>query len=105
MAQKVQVLLIDDVDGSEAAESLTFGLDGVTYEIDLSASNADQMRHSFEGWIANARRVGGRKNSSRTSRRDELHKVREWARANGHTVSDRGRVSQDIQDAYDKAHR
>ena len=103
MAQKVQVLLIDDVDGSEAAESVAFGLDGVTYEIDLSSTNAERLRKELESWSANARRVGGRKKSARTSRSTELQEIRKWARANGYTVSDRGRVSQEIRDAFDKS--
>ena len=112
MAQRVQIVLEDDLDGGTAAETVTFGLDGVSYEIDLSDKNAGKLRDEFASWIGHARRSGGRRTTSRrvaggsssaSSRRD-LSAVRAWARANGHQVSDRGRVSAAVQEAYDKAH-
>jgi Lsr2 len=112
MAQRVQIVLEDDLDGGTAAETVTFGLDGVSYEIDLSDKNAGKLRDEFSTWIGHARRSGGRRttgrrstggSSSASSRRD-LSAVRAWARANGHQVSDRGRVSAAVQEAYDKAH-
>ena len=57
MAQQVQVLLIDDIDGSEGAETVTFSLDGVSYEIDLSTKNAAKLRDAFATWVGNARKV------------------------------------------------
>ncbi|TDE94245.1 Lsr2 family protein [Occultella glacieicola] len=111
MAQKVRVLLIDDLDGSDAVETVTFALDGVTYEIDLNESNAAGIRESFASWIGHARRSGGRRStgtarrSSGTSRgASDAGKIREWARENGFQVSDRGRVSAEIREAYAKAH-
>lgn len=113
MAQKVQVLLVDDIDGSDADETVTFSLDGVSYEIDLTDANAQKLRDDLSTWIGHARRAGGRKTTSRssTARRAsnagssaDLTKVREWARSNGYEVSDRGRIKADIQAAYDKAH-
>ena len=112
MAQRVQIVLEDDLDGGVAAETVTFGLDGVSYEIDLSDKNAGKLRDEFASWIGHARRSGGRRTTGRraasgassgSSRRD-LSAVRAWARANGHQVSDRGRVSAAVQEAYDKAH-
>jgi nucleoid-associated protein Lsr2 len=112
MAQRVQIVLEDDLDGGVAAETVTFGLDGVSYEIDLSDKNAGKLRDGLATWIGHARRSGGRRttvrragsgSSSAASRRD-LSAVRAWARANGHQVSDRGRVSAAVQAAYDKAH-
>lgn len=108
MAQRVQVLLVDDVDGGEAAETVYFGLDGVSYEIDLSETNAEKLRSSLEEWVGHARRKGGRKITGRrggsaTGRRD-LNAIREWGRQNGFQVSDRGRVSGELQAAYDRAH-
>ena len=110
MAQKVQVILVDDVDGGEAEESVAFGLDGVNYEIDLSTSNAEALREALAPWVGHARRVGGRASgrsrsagkSSRSSKTD-LGEVRSWARKNGFQVSDRGRVSAEVLAAYDKA--
>jgi hypothetical protein len=108
MAQKVQVLLVDDINGSEAAETVSFSLDGVSYEIDLTVANAKKLRDDLATWVGHARRSGGRKSSRRATtaggaRRGDLGAVREWARNNGHKVSDRGRISADILAAYDKA--
>lgn len=104
MAQRVTVLMIDDVDGQEANETVTFGLDGVQYEIDLHATNASQLRADLKVWVDNGRRAGGRKTSRRaigsTSSRDERAKIRDWAQKNGHSIGDRGRIAQPIVDAY-----
>ena len=117
MAQKVQVLLVDDVDGGVAEETVTFALDGTNYEIDLSNSNAKQLRDGLATWISHARRVGGRSASrarsssggstgraSRAAGRPDLAEVRAWARDNGFQVSDRGRVSTQVLQAYESAH-
>jgi hypothetical protein len=101
-------MLVDDIDGTEAVETVTFSLDGVSYEIDLTAANAKKLRNDVGAWVGNARRSGGRKSSRRAGaggqRRGDLSAVRQWARKNGHQVSDRGRISADILAAYDKAH-
>lgn len=108
MAQRVEVVLIDDLDGGDAAETVTFALDGVTYEIDLSENNAKKLRDDVAHWTGHARRSGGARGTARKRgagpKRSDLSAVREWARANGHSVSDRGRISGEIQAAYDKAH-
>lgn len=113
MAQKVQVILVDDVDGGEADETVTFSLDGVNYEIDLSEGNAESLRDSLGEWIGHARRVGGRAGSrsrsggrgkSAASSKADLSLVRSWARDNGYQVSDRGRVSSEVLAAYEAAH-
>ena len=113
MAQKVQVLLVDDVDGGTADETVTFGLDGVTYEIDLTSQNAAKLRDAFAQWVANARKVSGRSSgrsagrsastSSRSARSNEAQQIREWAKANGYQVSERGRISAEVKMAYDDA--
>jgi hypothetical protein len=107
MAQRVQVLLVDDLDGGDAAETVSFALDGVSYEIDLSQTNASKLRNELASWTGHARRSGGRKFSRRRSdgksSREDLAAVRAWGRNNGFTVSDRGRVPADLQAAYDKA--
>jgi len=102
MAQKTQVILVDDVDGSEANQTVTFALDGVSYEIDLNDEHAAALRESLEEWIGKARRTGGRPRAGRRrSRRPPLtQKIREWAREQGLEVSDRGRVSADVRKAY-----
>lgn len=111
MAQRVQVILVDDVTGGEATETVEFALDGVTYEIDLSDENSAKLREDLAPWIGQARRAGGRRqtrrragSSSAAGRSEDLAKVREWGRENGYKVSSRGRVSQELQDAYAAAH-
>ncbi len=109
MAQKVQVLLVDDVDGSAADETVTFALDGVTYEIDLTSERASQLRDSFAQWVGHARKVGGRTTVRQAARRgrssgSDAQVVREWAKANGLEVSERGRISAEVRQAYDAAH-
>ncbi|WP_136518444.1 MULTISPECIES: histone-like nucleoid-structuring protein Lsr2 [Cellulomonas] len=118
MAQKVQVLLVDDVDGGTADETVTFGLDGVTYEIDLTAENAAKLRDALAPWVGHGRRVGGRSSSgrsssgrsssgsssSRSARANEAQEIREWAKENGYQVSERGRISAEVRQAYDAAH-
>lgn len=115
MAQKVIIQLVDDLDGSQLGqgegETVQFALEGKQYEIDLSNENVQRLRDALKEFIDAARtpsrnQGSGRRSasSSRTSqRRDDLAEVREWARRNGHQVSDRGRVAQPILDAYDAA--
>ena len=102
MAQKTQVILVDDVDGSEANQTVTFALDGVTYEIDLNEEHAAALRESLEEWVGKARRTGGRRSSGRrrSNGPSDTQKIREWARSQGLEVSDRGRVSAEVRKAY-----
>ena len=113
MAQKVQVILVDDVDGGEADETVSFALDGISYEIDVSATNAESIRDALAPWVGHARRVGGRAGarvraavpkSRPASERTDLSDVRAWAREHGFQVSDRGRVSSEVRSAYEAAH-
>jgi Lsr2 len=105
VAQKVQVLLVDDLDGGEAVESVGFALDGVAYEIDLSVKNAAALRDAMSVYVAAGRRIGGRRKSrAGTARGTSPSDIREWARANGWKVSDRGRVPADVRAAYAAAH-
>lgn len=115
MAQKVQVILMDDIDGSDADETLSFSLDGVNYEIDLSTEHATAMRETFATWVGHARRVGSRapgrrsapkapKSSAASEPGRDTGAVRAWAKENGFTVSDRGRISAEVIQAFDDAH-
>lgn len=103
MAQKVTTHLVDDLTGETIDE-------GNHYEIDLSDDNADALREAFSDHVAAARKVSGRQNrtsggtTAKRGNSDELAKIREWANANGHEVSSRGRISQAVRDAYDAAH-
>ncbi|MCL6421822.1 Lsr2 family protein [Brachybacterium sp. JHP9] len=105
MARKTFVELIDDLDGSKAEESVSFSLDGVAYEIDLSAENAERLRSDIGEWVGKARRVAGRKtrgtgSASSASANNDSAKVRQWARENGREVSDRGRIPEELRQAY-----
>ncbi|MFI5719438.1 Lsr2 family protein [Nocardia sp. NPDC051750] len=110
MARKVIVELVDDYDGkSPAEETVTLALDGVTYEIDLSARNAGKLRDIVEGWAAHARKVGGRATKGKrldraTTDSRQTQAIRDWARQNGMDVSNRGRISAEVTEAYKKAH-
>jgi hypothetical protein len=110
MAQRTLVILEDDYDGSEADETVTFALDGAEYEIDLSAKNAESLRDALAPWVAHARRVGGRRRraparAAAGSSGSSTSEIRAWAQAQGYEVSSRGRVSGEIREAYEQAHR
>jgi len=109
MAQKVQIVLLDDLDGGAADETVLFGLDGQAYEIDLSTANAATLRNALAQYVGAARRQGGRpgratRGARGSARNGEAAVMREWAKANGFQVSERGRVSADIRKAYGAAH-
>jgi hypothetical protein len=104
------VQLVDDIDGttSTEAETVRFGLDGVTYEIDLSESNAQRLRTALAPYVDAARRTGGRlkrgtrRRSTRTAD-GEAGSIREWAEANGIEVAARGRVPSHVVESYQQA--
>lgn len=113
MAQKVTTHLVDDITGdiieSGHGRTVQFGFDGNDYELDLTDDNVDKLREAFSDYIAAARKVNGRSSrktgttssaSKGRSNPDELAKIREWAAANGHDVAARGRISQQVRDAY-----
>jgi len=112
VARKVQVILTDDLDGDEADETVTFALDGTSYEMDLSAKNSKALRDALAVYVASARRVakGRRSGAAAASRnpvttdRAQTQAIRDWARRNGHKVSDRGRVPSAVLDAFNSAH-
>jgi hypothetical protein len=108
VAQRVQVILEDDLDGGEAVETVSFSLDGVSYEIDLSTRNANKMRDAFALYVGSARKVGGRRRKggarSTAARSGSSAEVREWARNNGWDIPERGRIAAEVREAYDAAH-
>jgi hypothetical protein len=104
MATRTTVVLTDDLDGSGADETVQFGLDGRDYEIDLSDTNASKLRDSLAAYVAAGRRTaragaGGKPTSGAAAN----SMIRDWARANGYEVSDRGRISTDVRTAYEHA--
>ncbi|KHE75617.1 hypothetical protein AS25_00095 [Kocuria marina] len=104
MAQSVQIILEDDLEGGPAEETVQFGLDGRQYEIDLSTANAEKLREALHPYTAAGRRAqgkGGRATGTRSSSSSsETAKIRSWAKENGYEVSDRGRIHQSVKDAY-----
>lgn len=108
MAQKLLVRYIDDLDGTEAdtVETVQFSLDGVSYEIDLSDANSGRLRDSLAAFVQHGRRIGGRARRGQSvaavsgRSRADTEAIREWARSNGHQISDRGRIPARVLDAY-----
>ena len=107
MAQKVHITLEDDLDGGEATETVTFGLDGRSYEIDLNDKNAQALRDSLARYVAAGRRAGGSSRATASKRRTQVgtsaREIRDWARSNGHKVPDRGRIPADVREAFEAA--
>jgi hypothetical protein len=108
MAQKIQVLFIDDIDGSEAEGTVRFALEGAEYEIDLSAKHSEQLRSALKAYVDHARKVGGasRRPAARGGRKPsavDTVAVRAWARENGYDIKERGRVPAGLVARYREA--
>lgn len=104
MAQRVVVTLADDIDGGEASETVTFGLDGKVYEIDLSKGNAKKLRGALAPYVrAGRKRARSGKTYHRTSVAPDPRAVRAWAQSNGHQVPARGRIPAKVYDAFREA--
>lgn len=110
MAQQTITRLLDDLDGDQAAETVSFSLDGVAYEIDLNERNAKRLRNSFAPFIGSARKMSGRgggrargRGSARSARAGNTADIRNWAKQNGHQVNERGRIPATVMEAYEKA--
>ena len=115
MAQRVNVVLVDDIDGTDASETVSFAIDGVDYEIDLSEKHAADLRDAVSLYIGHARRTGGRRKGRGRSSSGaggsggsagsggsgaSAADIRAWARENGWEVPERGRVSAEVREAY-----
>jgi hypothetical protein len=101
MSSKVVVLLEDDVDGTRADETIEFAIDGTTYAIDLNDQNAKKLRSALDGYISKARKVSGRRSTSRKASSGlDLRAVRAWAASNGVELSSRGRVPSSVLEQY-----
>lgn len=108
MARRIVVDLVDDIDGEKAVETVSFGLDGTFYEIDLSVHNSVELRTTFQAYIAEARTVPDFPMSRRGARTRRIltdqARMRRWARDNGWRIGDRGRLPSAVLDAYSAAH-
>jgi hypothetical protein len=108
MAQRVQVVLTDDIDGSEGTETVSFSYDGADYELDLSAKNAKKFHDNMQFYADHGRRVGGRARRSTgagktTKVSSDNATIRAWARANGIEVPARGRISRSVREQFEAA--
>jgi hypothetical protein len=115
MAKQTTVVFVDDLDGSEASGTVSFALEGRSYQIDLSDKNADKLRSALAPFIDAARTTGGSRRqrtspktapqgkATQMTDRERTTSIREWARQHGHKVADRGRIPAAIVEAYQKA--
>jgi nucleoid-associated protein Lsr2 len=109
VAQKTVVELVDDLDGGRADETVAFALDGEEFLIDLSHDNATRLRDALAEYVGHARRAGGKQRSAGPAGRAARDKydtqaVREWARSQGETVAERGRLPQALLTRFQEAH-
>jgi hypothetical protein len=109
VAKKVEVTLVDDLDGGTADETVSFAIDGTSYEIDLSGKNAQKLRDAVSAFVSAARKAGrvtsgrtvrGRSGGTATADREQNQAIREWAKKKGLNVSERGRIPSDIVERY-----
>jgi hypothetical protein len=104
MATKVLRSLQDDIDGSDAVETVRFALDGVEWEIDLSERNANRLRNSLSVFMAHGRRVGGKRERKPASSNDiDARAIRQWAETNGIEINSRGRIPAEVVERYRSA--
>jgi hypothetical protein len=109
MAQKVHIVLEDDLDGSDATQTVSFALDGASYEIDLNDKNAAALRDALANYVGHARKVSGgsrrgRRSTASPANGHSAKEIRDWARSNGHDVPERGRIPGGVRDAFEAAH-
>lgn len=111
MAQQVKVILVDDLEGGHAEETVKFGIDGGTYEIDLNQANADRLRDALAPFVGAARKASRHGNGSRGTRRSASGErrgraadIRAWARGSSIEVNERGRIPARVVDMYEAAH-
>ena len=111
VAKQTTVTLVDDLDGSEAEEQVSFAVDGRTYEIDLSAANSARLREALAPFISAARRTGSRRASTGatgtvrpSTDREQNQAIREWAVEQGMKISERGRIPSNVLEAYRENH-
>ncbi|MEO5874113.1 MAG: Lsr2 family protein [Streptosporangiaceae bacterium] len=112
MARKIEVLLVDDLDGGTADETVTFSLDGAHYEIDLSSANAKKLRSALQPFVDKGARQSGTAKRGRaagrpvrgTSSRERSADIRAWAKGQGIKVNERGRIPASVVEQYEAAH-
>jgi hypothetical protein len=108
LAQRVQVQLVDDLNGEEAQETVRFGFEGTEYEIDLTEENAGKLRSFMSEYVEKGRKASGKRSQGSPkapgqSKREDTQRIRQWAQDNGYNPSSRGRITKSIVDAYNEA--
>lgn len=103
MAQKIEVLLVDDIDGTPATETVEFALDGSTYEIDLHDEHAKSLRAALAQYVGHARKVPGRSKSSKKKSNGQAATIRQWATEKGIPVPSHGRIPAEVREQYERA--
>ena len=107
MAQKVHIVLEDDLDGSDATQTVSFGLDGTSYEIDLNDTHAHTLREVLAPYLGHARKASGARKGRRSqptaASGHTAKEIRDWARSNGHKVPERGRIPADVREAFESS--
>jgi nucleoid-associated protein Lsr2 len=108
MAQKVHIVLEDDMDGSDATQTVSFGLDGTSYEIDLNDKHAGDLRDALAPYVGHARKANGprrgRRSQAAAGGGHSAKEIRDWARSSGHQVPERGRIPASVREAFEAAH-
>lgn len=108
MASIVSVIVTDDIDGTEGAKTVTFGVDGVAYVIDLSEQNRGKLAEAMAPYVGAARKVSLRRSRAgagrQTAARVDRAEIRSWAKEHGLMVSERGRISADVMQQYEASH-
>jgi hypothetical protein len=110
VAQKTVVELVDDLDGGKADETVAFAIDGVDFLIDLSAENATRLRESLAEFVGHARKTGTKRGKAAAGRKAQAadkpdnQAIREWARSQGETIAERGRIPQALVMRFQEAH-
>jgi hypothetical protein len=109
VASRTIVEVTDDLDGSKADETIQFTIDGTSFEIDLSTAHAKDLRNVLEPYMRAGRKTGSRRDGRRRAgsvmrEHDQIAAIRDWAKTHGLKVSDRGRISAEVQEAYNAAH-
>lgn len=110
MAQQVKVILVDDLEGGHAEETVKFAIDGAAYEIDLNQTNADRLRDALAPFVGAARKAGrgngarGGRRSGSGERRGRAADIRAWAKTKSIDVNERGRIPARVVEMYEAAH-
>jgi hypothetical protein len=106
MAKQTTTVLLDDIDGTAAENTVFFGLDNVNYEIDLSPDHERELRDALAHWVENARKVAakGRGAGKAKNQSSDTNTIRAWAKSEGIDVNERGRISATVRKQYEEAH-